>query len=149
HCDYGCHVMLQGKIPKRILGELAEVIQAGFPTIKIFTTNIRPVNKNRKIGYGDIWEVFQVLSRQGGMAAIHAEEDEIVMHMYEKLIDEGRVGFENMAEVHSSLSEDLSFRHIIRLAENVEGTALYMMHVSAASGIAAIKESRAKGFPIY
>jgi dihydropyrimidinase len=71
------------------------------------------------------------------------------MHMYEKLIAEGRVGFENMPEVHSALSEDLAFRHIIRLAENVEGAALYMMHVSAGTGVAAIRESRARGYPIY
>jgi dihydropyrimidinase len=71
------------------------------------------------------------------------------MHMYDKLIRENRVGFENMAEVHSTLSEDLSFRHIIRLAENVEGMPLYMMHVSAETGVAAIRESRARGFPIY
>jgi dihydropyrimidinase len=71
------------------------------------------------------------------------------MHMYEKLIAAGRVGFENMPEVHSALSEDLAFRHIIRLAENVEGAALYMMHVSAGTGVAAIRESRARGYPIY
>jgi dihydropyrimidinase len=71
------------------------------------------------------------------------------MHMYEKLIAEGRVGFENMPEVHSALSEDLAFRHILRLAENVEGAALYMMHVSAGTGVAAIRESRARGYPIY
>lgn len=149
HCDYAYHVMLQGKIPARTLGELAELIQAGFPTVKIFTTDIRPTVKGRKIGYGDIWEILQVTAREGGLAAIHAEEDDLVMHMYEKLIHERRVGFEHMAEVHSTLSEDLSFRHIIRLAENVEGAALYMMHVSAATGIAAIKESRARGYPIY
>ena len=60
------------------------------------------------------------------------------MHMYEKLIREDRVGFENMAEVHNTLSEDLSFNRVIRLAENVEGAALYMVHVSAATGVAAI-----------
>lgn len=149
HCDYSFHVMLQGKITQPILGELAEVIQAGFPTIKIFTTNVRPSVKDRKIGYGDIWEILQVAARRGGLAAIHAEEDELVMHLYEKLIREGRVGFENMAEVHNTLSEDLSFHHIIRLAENVEGAALYMMHVSAGTGVAAIQESRARGHPIY
>lgn len=149
HCDYSYHVMLTGKIPPRILGELAEVIQAGYPTVKIFTTDIRPSVKGRKIGFGDIWEIFKVTTRHGGLAAIHAEEDDLVMHMYEKLIAEGRVGFENMPEVHSALSEDLAFRHIIRLAENVEGAALYMMHVSAGTGIAAIRESRARGYPIY
>lgn len=149
HCDYAYHVMLQGKIPPRILDELAEVLQDGFPTVKIYTTNGRPNRTGRKIGHGDIWEILQVVARRGGLAAIHAEDDDIVMHMYEKLIREDRVGFENMAEVHNTLSEDLSFRHIIRLAENVKGAALYMMHVSAQTGIKAIEESRARGFPIY
>jgi dihydropyrimidinase len=89
------------------------------------------------------------LARSGGLAAIHAEDNDIVMHMYEKLIREERTGFENLAEVHNTLSEDLSFNRVIRLAENVEGAALYMVHVSAAAGVAAIAASRARGFPIY
>ena len=71
------------------------------------------------------------------------------MHMYDKLIAENRAEFENMAEVHNALSEELSFRRVIRLAENVPGAALYMMHTSAASGVEAVAESRARGFPIY
>jgi dihydropyrimidinase len=149
HCDYSFHVTLFGKVPPTTVAELPEAMQSGLPTVKIFTTDIRPAIKGRKIGYGDIWEIFKVLARNGGLACIHAEEDDLVMHMYEKLIAEGRVGFENMAEVHSALSEDLAFRHIIRLAENVDGAALYMMHVSAGTGIAAIRESRARGYPIY
>jgi dihydropyrimidinase len=101
------------------------------------------------VDFGDIWEVFKVLAAHGGMGVIHAEDNDIVMHMYDKLISEGRVGFENMAEVHNTLSEDLSFRRVIRLAEKVPGTALYMMHVSAASGVAAIRDARARGLPIY
>jgi dihydropyrimidinase len=69
--------------------------------------------------------------------------------MYEKLIRENRTGFENMAEVHNTLSEDLSFNRVIRLAENVAGAALYMVHVSAATGVAAIAASRTRGYPIY
>ena len=101
------------------------------------------------IDFGDIWETFKVLAKEGGLGVIHAEDNDIVMHMYAKLIREGRAGFENMAEVHNALSEDLSFRRVIRLAESVPGTALYMMHVSAATGVAAIREARAKGLPIY
>ena len=71
------------------------------------------------------------------------------MHMYDVLQREGRTGFENLAEVHNTMSEDLSYRRIIRLAEHVDGTPLYMMHVSAATGVAAIEAARAKGFPIY
>ena len=119
------------------------------PRIKIFTTNIWPHRTGRMVDFGDIWEAFKVLAKEGGLGVIHAEDNDIVMHMYAKLIREGRVGFENMAEVHNTLSEDLSFRRVMRLAESVPGTALYMMHVSAATGVAAISEARAKGLPIY
>jgi dihydropyrimidinase len=79
---------------------------------------------------------------------IHSEDNDIVMHMYGKLIREGRTGFANMAEVHNTLSEDISFRRVIRLAEKV-GATLYMMHTSAASGVSAIREARARGVSIY
>src|SRR2546421_8084929 len=141
--------MLRGKQNPTIFGALPEAVQAGHASVKIFTTDIRPVNQGRMVRFGDIWEVFQVLAKAGGLAAIHAEDNDIVMHMYEKLIREDRTGFENMAEVHNTLSEDLSFNRVIRLAENVPGMALYMVHVSAATGVAAIGTSRARGFPIY
>jgi dihydropyrimidinase len=101
------------------------------------------------VGFGDLWEIFKVTARAGGLGVIHAEDNDIVMHMYEKLFAENRTGFEHMAEVHNTLSEDLSFRRVIRLAENVDGMAVYMMHVSAAAGVQAVAESRARGFPIY
>ncbi|MCA1644287.1 MAG: amidohydrolase family protein [Chloroflexi bacterium] len=80
---------------------------------------------------------------------MHAEDDDLVMHMYERLAREGRTSFHHMAEVHSTLSEDLAFRRVLRLAEHVDGAAVYMVHVSAAEGVQAIAECRAKGLPVY
>src|SRR5229473_249481 len=147
--DYAFHTMLLGKIAPELLGQLAEAVEAGHPSVKIFTTDITPSRRGRMVQFGDIWEVLKVLARAGGIAAIHAEDNDIVMHMYEKLIREDRAGFENMAEVHNTLSEDLSFNRVIRLAENVEGASLYMVHVSAATGVRAVAAARARGVPIY
>jgi dihydropyrimidinase len=147
--DYAFHTMLLGKIAPEILGQLAEAVQAGHPSVKMFTTDITPSRKGRLVDFGDIWEVLKVLAKEGGIAAIHAEDNDIVMHMYEKLFREDRTGFENMAEVHNTLSEDLSFNRVIRLAANIPGAALYMMHTSAATGVHAIAAARAKGVPIY
>jgi dihydropyrimidinase len=149
YCDYGFHLLLHGKLSQGVLDPLPEAIQDGHASVKMFTTDIRPNRQGRMVQFGDIWEVFKILGASGGIAAIHAEDNDIVMHMYEKLIREDRVGFENMAEVHNTLSEDLSFNRVIRLAENVEGAALYMVHVSAATGVAAIARSRAQGYPMY
>jgi dihydropyrimidinase len=148
-CDYAQHLMVEGELPLDLPGQLAEALQAGYPTVKIFTTDITPSRKGRMVNFGDISEVFRVLAAHRGLGVIHAEDNDIVMHMYAKLIREQRTGFENMAEVHNTLSEDLSFRRVIRLAESIPGTALYMMHVSAATGVAAIREARARGLPIY
>jgi dihydropyrimidinase len=148
YCDYAYHVMLLGDIEPDVLEELEGVLTDGYPTVKIFTTNITPSRSGRMVHFGDIWEVFKILTRTGGLGVIHAEDNDLVMHMYEKLIRENRVSFHNMAEVHSALSEDLSFRRVIRLAES-EQTPLYMMHVSAGTGVQAIREARAKGLPIY
>ncbi|MDP8921292.1 MAG: amidohydrolase family protein [Chloroflexota bacterium] len=148
YTDYAFHVMLLGAPPPEVLDQIEETVQAGFPSFKMFTTDITPSRRGRRVLYGHIWEVLQRLAKAGGIAAIHGEDDDIVMYMYEKLGREGRTGFEHLAEVHNSLSEDLSFRRVIRLAELV-GAALYMVHVSAASGVQAIAEARSRGVPIY
>src|SRR5260370_35561124 len=101
------------------------------------------------VDFGDIWEAFQALAQEGGLGVIHAEDNDIVMHMYAKLIREGRVGYEHLAEVHNQLSEDLSFRRILRLAGSVDGTPPPMMHLSAGTGGAAPRDARGQGRACY
>lgn len=149
YSDYAYHMTLHGSVPPKQLDEIGEAIGRGYASVKMFTTDLTPSRRGRMLNYGDIWEVLKIVAAAGGISAIHAEDNDIVMHMYEKLIREDRVAFENMAEVHNTLSEDLAFNRIIRLAENVEGAALYMMHTSASAGVAAVERSRAQGFPIY
>ncbi|HUP93724.1 MAG TPA: amidohydrolase family protein [Burkholderiales bacterium] len=149
YCDYSFHVMIEGSLPPEIFGELGEALRSGYPTVKIFTTDITPSRKGRMVDFGDIWETFKVVAEARGMCVMHGEDNDIVMHMYDKLIREGRTGFEHLAEVHNALSEQLSFRRVLTLAENVPGITLYFMHVSAASGVHAIREARARGRPVY
>jgi dihydropyrimidinase len=149
YTDYSFHIMVEGALPPDIFPQLAQALRAGYPTVKIFTTDITPSRRGRMVDFGDIWEVFTVVAREGGMCVMHGEDNDIVMHMYDKLIREGRVGFEHLAEVHNAMSEDMSFRRILALAQNVPGIVLYFMHISAASGVRAVREARARGMPVY
>jgi dihydropyrimidinase len=63
-CDWAYHIMLHSEPPPEFSGQLAEAIQAGYPTLKIFTTNILPARSGRMIDFGDIWEAFQVLAKE-------------------------------------------------------------------------------------
>ena len=44
YCDFGFHLMLRGSKPRHLLDALPEAVQAGHATVKIFTTDIRPLN---------------------------------------------------------------------------------------------------------
>ena len=48
-CDWAYHIMLHSEPPPEFAGQLAEAIQAGYPTLKIFTTNILPSRTGRMI----------------------------------------------------------------------------------------------------
>ena len=79
---------------------------------------------------------------------VHAEDDDIVQYMYRKVMDEGRGEWWNMHLVHTNLSEDLSFRRVLRAAE-ITNCPTYLVHVSAAEGVTALKEWRSRGAPVY
>src|SRR5712692_9576143 len=68
--DYAFHTMLLGKIAPEILGQVTEAVQAGHPSVKMFTTDITPSRKGRMVDHGDIWEVLKVLAAASGIRAI-------------------------------------------------------------------------------
>ena len=72
--------------------------------------------------------IFAEVAKHGGIMAVHAEEDDIVTYMTEKLKREGRAQGHNLHLVHNNLSEDLAFRHIIRLARHTGSGDLLRAH---------------------
>ena len=150
YCDFAFHIMFgQGHYSMEVIDQVPEAIAAGYASIKIFTTDVLPNKQILGVPHGDIWELLNVVAKAGGISAIHAEDDELVQHNYEKFIAAGKTHFTHMPEVHTKLSEELSYKRIIGMAQHIEGAAIYMVHVSAEEGVAAIAESRAKGFPVY
>jgi dihydropyrimidinase len=149
YIDYSFHVILKGQLPKTIIDEIPEAIQEGFSSYKLFTTHVRPVGlPSLKLDTGYFLPVFQQIYKGGGIAAIHAEDDDLIQHMYKRLEEEGKIEGWRHSEVHSGLSEDLAFRRVVRLAEQT-GAAVYFLHVSAKEGVQVVEEARGKGLPVY
>lgn len=144
HCytDYAFHYILAGTCGHRAVGEIAEALQEGVGSFKVFTT------MEVRIPTGHLWEVFGEVAKHGGIMAVHAEEDEIVRYMLEKLKREGRDQPHNIHLAHNNLSEDLAFRNVIRLAEHT-GVGVYFVHTTAKEGVAAIADARRRGLPVY
>ena len=143
YTDYTFHYILAGEVVPETIGEIGEAIQEGIASFKIFTT-FHPI----RVPYGHLWAIFAEVAKHGGIMAVHAEEDEVVRYMTEKLKREGRDQGYNLHLVHNNISEDLAFRHIIRLAQHTEA-GIYFVHTTAKEGVAAIAEARAAGQPVY
>jgi dihydropyrimidinase len=135
--------MVLGPQAEAAVGQIGELISDGLASIKVFT-----VEDLRRVPTGHLLELFQQVARSGGMMSVHAEDHELVQHMRRRLAAEGRDEATNLPIVHSKLSEDLAFRHVLRLAEHAEA-AVYLLHVSAAEGVAAVAEARSRDMPVY
>ena len=143
YTDFSFHFILAGQVAPATIGEIGEAVQAGVASFKIFTT-FHAI----RVPYGHLWDIFQQVAKNGGIMAVHAEQDDIVTYMEAKLKREGRDQGYNLHLAHNNISEDLSFRQIIRLAEHTEA-GVYFVHTTAKEGVAAVAEARERHLPIY
>lgn len=148
-CDYSFHVMLRDELSGDQLAEIPGLVDDGYSSYKVFTTNVRPdYAESRMVRVGDVLNLMRATARVGATVALHAEDDDLVMHRYRELTAAGDTGLVFMPEAHSAISEDLAFHRLLRLARYVPGVSLYFMHVSAAEGVRALEQARSEGMAV-
>ncbi|HEY2594733.1 MAG TPA: amidohydrolase family protein [Chloroflexota bacterium] len=149
--DYAFHVNFLGATPIPAFEQVPELIQAGFPSFKVFTCNVLPPVPPRrpyKMDFGRIGRLMEKVSAGGGIMVVHAEDDDIVQFNYELFNAEGRTEGRNLHLVHSKLSEHLSFARTILLGR-ATNAAVYFVHTSASEGAAAVERARGHGQVVY
>jgi dihydropyrimidinase len=151
YIDYSFHIALGGALPIRTFEQMAEAIQEGFPSFKVFTNEVLPPHPKRlpfKLDFGRIGHAMERAARHGGIMVVHAEDDDLVQFNYEKFREAGMTDGANLHLVHSKLSEQLAFRRTIGLAQ-ATGAGVYFVHTSAREGVEAVAEARGHNLPIY
>jgi dihydropyrimidinase len=149
--DYAFHINFLGATPIPAFDQVAEIVQAGFPSFKVFTCNVLPPRPPRpayRMDFGRIGLLMEKVAANNGIMVVHGEDDDIVQFNYERFNLEGRTDGTNLHLVHSKLSERLSFVRTIQLARTAN-VAVYFVHTSAREGVEAVQQARAAGEPIY
>ena len=151
YTDYSYHpIFARGAEPEHI-DQIPELVQEGFPSFKIFTTSVRPPHpkmQDRHTDFGRLAAIMEHVSATGGILLVHSEDDEMVHYNYAMARERGQWEWWNMHLIHTNLSEDVSFRRVIRLAER-KRAAVYFVHTSAREGVQAVGEARKRGLPVY
>jgi dihydropyrimidinase len=151
HTDYAFHVTLCGALGLEVFDQMPDAIKQGFPSYKVFTTNIlppHPLRVGNKIDFGRIGQAMEMVAANGGIMVVHGEDDDLVQFNYEKFFAEERASAVNLHLVHTKLSEQLAFNRVTALARAREA-AVYFVHTSASEGVNAIAEARSRGQPVY
>src|SRR5947208_3115534 len=151
HVDYAFHITLCGSLDLKVFEQIPEAVRAGYPSFKVFTTNVLPPHPKRqgnRLDFGRIGFAMEKVAPAGGIMVVHGEDEDLVRFNYERFREEGRMDGSNLHLVHSKLSELLAFRRTIALAR-AAGAGVYFVHTSSREGVHSIAEARALGLPIY
>jgi dihydropyrimidinase len=140
--DYGFHVILTGNPSFEILDEIGETIAGGNPTIKTLTTYSWQMDDGHRLG------VMREVARSGGLSVIHAEDDAIAAFQTQALQREGKTYGAYVSQARNALVEEAAIARALLLAERA-GSPLYVLHMAAASGVAALARARDKGLPAF
>ena len=143
YTDFAFHCTLFGDVAPGTLEQIGPAVRSGIASFKVYT-----INDPIRVPWGHLHAVFESVADAGGMMAVHAEDEDIVRYMKDKLWREGRGQGFNLPLAHNNLSEDLAFRRVVHLARDT-GAAIYFLHTTAKEGVRAIAEARADGLPVY
>jgi dihydropyrimidinase len=141
--DYAFHLIVSDPSESVLGQELPALIMDGYTSFKVYMTY-----QMLKISDRQMLEVLSLARRHGAMTMVHAENDDVIAWLGERLLAAGHGAPKYHAVSHAAIAESEASRRAIDLARLV-GARLLIVHVSAPEAARAIREARDRGLPIY
>ncbi|HEY73375.1 MAG: dihydropyrimidinase [Anaerolineaceae bacterium 4572_32.2] len=147
--DYGFHVMVTDLPPGRE-GELAELIELGTPSVKLYTTyriKEKRSGSYRPNYYADdatILRLMETCADLGLLPLVHCENDALVTAQTEALVAAGETGWRYHGRSRPALAEQEAIQRVLFLAE-AAGCPVHICHCSTARSVALVAEARDEG----
>jgi dihydropyrimidinase len=138
--DFAFHVALTTATDET-LAEIAELAALGVKSFKFFLTY-------RRFGwYTDLGFLLQALTeiaRVGGVALIHAENDEVLEHLKARYLSEGHTDMSYLARQRPDYAEEIAISSTAAVARET-GCEVSVVHLSSARGLQAVRRAREDG----
>jgi dihydropyrimidinase len=141
--DYGFHIAI-GEMNDERMAEMGEMVAGGVSSFKLFMAY--------KGSYMvDDEALFRALLRAkeiGGLICVHAENGDVLNYLIRKHVAEGKKEPIWHALSHPPEAEAEATHRAVVLA-GMTGASLYVVHMTAAGAVEALKAGRAKGFKVF
>ena len=141
--DYAFHLIISDPTENVLGQELPALIMEGYTSFKVYMTY-----EMLKIDDRQMLDVLSLARRYGAMTMVHAENNDVINWLSERLLTRGYVAPKYHAVSHNPIAESEASRRAIDLARLADAKLL-IVHVSAPEAAQAILNARNRGLPIY
>ena len=141
--DYAFHLIISDPTENVLWKELPALIMEGYSSFKVYMTY-----EMLKINDHQMLDVLSIARRHGAMTMVHAENNDVINWLTERLLNGGYVAPKYHAVSHNSIAESEAARRAIDLARLADAKLL-IVHVSTPEAANAILKARNQGLPIY
>ncbi len=141
--DYAFHLIISDPTEQVLGQELPALIKDGYTSFKVFLTY--PL---LKLADEDLLNVLSVARENGAITMVHAENDDIIRWLSDKLMDAGHTAPKYHAVSHARIAESEATNRAIQLARLVD-TPLLIVHVSTDEAASTIRRAQDAGLRVF
>ena len=141
--DYAFHLIVSDPTEQVLGQELPALIMEGYTSFKVFLTY-----DAMKLDDYQLLDVLSIAREYGAMTMVHAENNDIIKWLSERLLDRGHTAPKFHAMSHARIAESEASSRAIQLARLVD-TPLLIVHVSNAEAAASILKARNDGLKVF
>lgn len=141
--DYSFHLIVSDPNPQTLHHDLPALIRKGYTSFKIYTTYDK-----LKLDDTQVLDVLFTAGREGALVMVHAENNDIIKWIAQRLLDNGHVAPKFHAVSHDPLAESEATHRVIALSRLLDVPVL-IVHVSGIEAVQSIRSAQTLGANIY
>ncbi|MGE3989169.1 dihydropyrimidinase [Pseudorhodoplanes sp.] len=141
--DYAFHLIVSDPTPQVLGQELPALIRNGYTSLKVYLTYAA-----RKLTDHQMLDVLAVARREGALVMVHAENNDAIEWLTERLLEAGKTEPKYMPLAHTMATEREATHRAITLAE-IADVPILIVHVSGREAAEQVAWGRNKGLKIF
>ena len=140
--DFGLHMTI-AQDDEQTLRDITTLCVHGCTSFKTYLTY-----EGLRLSDPAFLNVLDAVKNAGGTVLVHAENDAIIRYLQNQCRSDGKTAPKYHAITRPAIAEGEAIQRCLAMAE-VTGARVYVVHVSTALGVKAIRSARKRGVPAY
>lgn len=137
--DFGVHCTLTANVMDEVDGAIPELVRRGVVSFKAFTSYRK---RGMKLEDDQIVRLMELVAREKGLLAFHAENDALLEYLEAKALAAGQDHPRCYPATHPNLSEAEAVFRVLSLASAV-GCPIYLPHITCKESLEVVRLFRA------